>query len=160
MLRVGPLLTLASPVGAPASKDSAIGKSSKPALPPFSSKLLSRRPPQDLSSDLPGQTTTLLPDGSLLNIGGLAGDGPVTAVVVPARSEIKGDPVHIQRARAWHTATMLPNGNILILGGIGGQTEKWPTVRRCSIQKQERLMNRNYNMLYFSIDNVLVIDFN
>ena len=123
-LGVGPQLTLATAdrgllrketpeiakrVAAPRSN------SIKSVRPPFTSKLLSKRPAQDASAQvsLPGQTATSLPDGRILKIGGLQEDGPASIALI-------GDlRFQLQRARAWHTATMLPDGNVLIVGGIG-----------------------------------------
>jgi len=66
-----------------------------------------------------GQTTTLLPDGHRLELGGNGPDGP-TAV---ARSGTAVLPAQMHFARAWQTATMLPTGQVLILGGIGRDGE-------------------------------------
>ena len=91
---------------------------------PFISKLLSKRPVQDQTTDarIPGQTITTLPDGRLLKTGGLEPQGPVSTVTieVPGTATSSVEPMRLQRSRAFHTATMLPDGKILILGGIGG----------------------------------------
>lgn len=120
VLGFGPLLTLAAPAEKRINDSSRVaarafapnGEASKPAKPPFNSKLLSRRPLQNEGA-VPGQTATLLPDGRVLKIGGLEDDGPMSAAL------IEGSSIHVQFARAWHTATMLPDGTILIVGGMG-----------------------------------------
>jgi YD repeat-containing protein len=67
-----------------------------------------------------GQTATLLPDGSLLLVGGLGQTGPVTT----AFTETPGSnrPTRLETVlnvpRAWHTSTLLPDGNVLVLGGL------------------------------------------
>jgi hypothetical protein len=68
-----------------------------------------------------GQSSTLLPDGRLLVIGGQGPSGPLaTAGIKDAQTasitQVSGQ---LQYARAWHTATLLPDGTILVLGGVG-----------------------------------------
>jgi YD repeat-containing protein len=68
-------------------------------------------------ANAPGQTATLLSDGTILLLGGER--SPATAQVFdPAAgtSRAVGRP---GMPRAWHTATMLPDGRVLIAGGIG-----------------------------------------
>ena len=68
---------------------------------------------------LAGQTSTLLPDGRLLVVGGQDSDGP-TATVAIAESqtgELVPLPFVLRQARAWHSATMLPDGRVLVAGG-------------------------------------------
>jgi RHS repeat-associated protein len=68
-----------------------------------------------------GQTTTLLPDGRLLLIGGEGADGPrADTVIRDARTgETVELPSVLHQARAWHSATMLPDGRVLVVGGVG-----------------------------------------
>src|SRR5262249_47737809 len=67
-----------------------------------------------------GESTTLLPDGRLLRIGGMGADGPQTgAIFTDARTGEAFQAVGtISRPRSWHTATLLPNGNVLLVGGL------------------------------------------
>jgi RHS repeat-associated protein len=147
VLGVGPLLTLAAPVdglvrssskpAASARDFGAKNEASKPAKLAFTSNLLSRRPAQNQSSQdtLPGQTTTILPDGRLLKLGGLEPAGPAGDGVI-------GDShVQLQHSRAWHTATMLPDGRVLIVGGIGanGQVVEQPEIFNSETQSSELL---------------------
>lgn len=70
---------------------------------------------------LAGQTSTLLPDGRLLVVGGQDNEGP-TATVAIAESqtgELVPLPFVLRQARAWHSATMLPDGRVLVAGGEG-----------------------------------------
>jgi RHS repeat-associated protein len=66
-----------------------------------------------------GQTSTLLPGGRELLIGGEAQGGAVGSVAIVGG----GVPTPLSRGlmhpRAWHTATMLPDGRVLVHGGIG-----------------------------------------
>jgi RHS repeat-associated protein len=126
---VNPLLTLAAPGDGSLNSSSitaarVLGAKSEPLKPvAFTSKFLSKRPPQTASGigSFPGQTHTLLSDGRILTIGGLEQDGPVdTAVIEDSHAQLgSAISVHLQRARAWHTSTMLPDGRVLIAGGMG-----------------------------------------
>jgi RHS repeat-associated protein len=64
-----------------------------------------------------GQSTTLLPDGRWLLIGGEQSRGavvlkdPVTGALTPLRATPAVP-------RAWHTATLLADGSVLLLGGV------------------------------------------
>ena len=68
-----------------------------------------------------GQTSTLLPDGRWLTIGGEGKDGLLAGVGVKDQrtGTLHSVPGKLHYARAWHTATLLPDGTVLILGGIG-----------------------------------------
>jgi RHS repeat-associated protein len=71
-----------------------------------------------------GQSTTLLPDGNLLLVGGFGPDGrPLADVVVfdVQRNELRSHAI-LSFPRSWHTATVLPDGTVLILGGIGADS--------------------------------------
>jgi RHS repeat-associated protein len=66
-----------------------------------------------------GQSQTLLPNGSLLLVGGQASNAAVNTVFFQnvksgSRSEASGVILH---ARAFHSATLLPSGSVLIFGG-------------------------------------------
>jgi RHS repeat-associated protein len=70
---------------------------------------------------LPGQTATLLPDGSTLLLGGRGTAGALSAAAVePAGGTETPLPSGLGHARYGHTATVLPNGTVLVLGGVGG----------------------------------------
>jgi RHS repeat-associated protein len=69
---------------------------------------------------LDGQSQTLLPDGSLLLVGGQASNAAVNTVFFQnvrsgSRTEASGAILH---ARAFHSATLLPSGSVLIFGGV------------------------------------------
>jgi RHS repeat-associated protein len=77
-----------------------------------------------------GQTTTLLPNGKLLLIGGESASGVVVTVAVKdpkseVTTELKAGLLH---ARAWHTATLLPDGTVLVFGGVDGAKNLVPAV--------------------------------
>lgn len=73
------------------------------------------------AADPQGQTTTLLPDGRWLVLGGQS-SGVVSrsaAVVDPATGKTTVLATAMTDARTGHTATMLPDGTVLIIGGRG-----------------------------------------
>jgi RHS repeat-associated protein len=82
-------------------------------------KLIYRKLSQN-SGQAEGQTTTLLPGGRLLLVGGIGPDGQVVPSTISdprtGESVLLADK---SLARAWHSATMLPDGRVLIIGGIG-----------------------------------------
>jgi RHS repeat-associated protein len=71
--------------------------------------------------ELTGQTSTLLPDGRLLLVGGQGTDGPKATVAIkdPRSGDVMPLSVGLNTPRAWHSATMLPDGRVLIVGGKG-----------------------------------------
>jgi len=78
--------------------------------------------PQNTANSIPGQSTTLLPDGQWLLLGGELSDGrPLSAAQIwnPRTGAVTPLATELQLARAYHSATMLPDGTILIFGGIG-----------------------------------------
>jgi hypothetical protein len=66
-----------------------------------------------------GQSSTLLPDGRLLLLGGENSNGAVSTAAI--RDPRTGVATNLKRgllhARFGHTATLLPNGMVLIFGG-------------------------------------------
>jgi len=95
-------------------------KSTRPAKPrrPF-------MPARSQTGVLTGQTSTLLPDGRLLIVGGQDSDGPKTTISIndPRTGDVFPMTVALNQARAWHSATMLPNGRVLIVGGTGADNK-------------------------------------
>lgn len=79
-------------------------------------------PPRQVQIPEPveGQTSTPLPDGGVLRIGGWEADGPTTSLTVTnsRTGRVKSLP-NMRDARAFHTATMLPDGRVFIFGGVG-----------------------------------------
>ena len=74
------------------------------------------------TAPLVGSSSTLLPDGRLLTVGGQNDDGQVVATLStkdPLTGAVSalGHPLHFPRAA--HTATVLPDGTVLVLGGVG-----------------------------------------
>ncbi|HEV8441136.1 MAG TPA: RHS repeat-associated core domain-containing protein [Methylomirabilota bacterium] len=76
---------------------------------------------QDHVAHVPGQTWTLLPDGTFLVLGGLGPAGPLTAAALYDSHSglVRPLPFGLGHGRAWHTATLVPDGSVLIVGGIG-----------------------------------------
>src|SRR6185369_4962643 len=82
---------------------------------PKPERLRLNKPVQTPAPD--GQTSTLLPDGRVLVIGGVGAES--TAVINdPVTGERLPLP-NLDEARAWHSATMLPDGRVFIFGGTG-----------------------------------------
>jgi RHS repeat-associated protein len=69
---------------------------------------------------LAGQSSTLLPNGNVLLLGGMRNDVPVTDAITWDPHAKTSMPLAsgLSEARAWHTATLLPNGKVLVLGGV------------------------------------------
>src|SRR5205085_2597941 len=132
ILGVSPLLTLAASMQSASLK--AVGTtlagtpgnaraSRSPLKPSVIAKLRAIRLPQNAqpANGIIGQSTTLLPDGRLLKVGGLGQDELLSAATIidPRTNQSVQAVQSLQRARAWHTATVLPDGTVLILGGVG-----------------------------------------
>jgi RHS repeat-associated protein len=76
---------------------------------------------QSQATSLPGQSSTLLPDGEVLLLGGIETKGPVASAALcdPQTGKITPIASNLHEPRAWHTATLLPDGRVLVFGGIG-----------------------------------------
>jgi RHS repeat-associated protein len=71
--------------------------------------------------EIAGQTSTLMPDGRILLIGGESPQGPSGTISLSdpqtgAVTQVKGT---LLIPRSWHSATLLPDGTVFILGGVG-----------------------------------------
>jgi RHS repeat-associated protein len=106
------------------------------------------------SESVPGQSSTLLPDGEILLLGGEGPQGPVSTAILknPATGASTTLKTGLIQARAGHTATLLPNGTVLIFGGIGtsGKIESFtelfdPTAQRFSKFPSTNLAPRAYH---------------
>ena len=71
--------------------------------------------------EIPGQTSTLMPDGKLLLIGGEGTQGPSGAISLsdPQTGAVTQLKAALLIPRSWQSATLLPDGTVFILGGIG-----------------------------------------
>src|SRR6267154_4312317 len=77
---------------------------------------------QEQASSTPaGQSSTLLPDGHILHMGGNGSGGIQSTISMedPETHSARILEAHLLRARSGHTATLLPDGTVLILGGLG-----------------------------------------
>jgi len=82
------------------------------------------------ATEVTGQTSTLMRDGSLLIIGGQGADG-VSATIGLKESGAGNETrfiAKLHQARAWHSATMLPNGRVLVVGGVGANGQLVPSI--------------------------------
>src|SRR5260370_21505111 len=69
-----------------------------------------------------GESVTLLPDGTILLLGGEGKNGmPGKSAAIKTPTTGKSEPLTsgLNLGRAFHTATVLPDGSVLVLGGIG-----------------------------------------
>lgn len=92
----------------------ASGKAPKPQVSPANGTA-------QIAANFSGQSQTILPDGSQLQLGGLGPAGVTKAAFITnpnagSRSQISSS---LLNARAFHSATLLPNGTVLIFGGVG-----------------------------------------
>lgn len=77
--------------------------------------------PQSVATALPGQTSTVLPNGDQLLLGGQGSHGPVTTAAIKSSTTgiVLKLPTGLSHARAFHSASLLPNGKVFIVGGVG-----------------------------------------
>lgn len=129
-LVLGPCLLLAHAValgarkaGANSSRTSSKAAKVKPAVANVV-RFMRVPTPQD-ETVAPGQSSTLMPDGRWLLLGGQGQDGALRgAYVKDARNgALQQLSNGLQHARAGHSATLLPDGTVLILGGVGAGGE-------------------------------------
>jgi RHS repeat-associated protein len=80
----------------------------------------SSRPHEAPSAVKPAQSSTLLPDGQILLLGGLGADHkPVAdAYLMDRAGKTQKIAAQLHAPRAGHTATVLPDGTVLIFGGV------------------------------------------
>src|SRR5216684_592727 len=73
------------------------------------------------AGEVTGQTSTLLPDGRFLIVGGQETEGAKATVAItdPRTGEVSPLSIKLHEARAWHSATMLPDGRVMVIGGKG-----------------------------------------
>jgi RHS repeat-associated protein len=69
----------------------------------------------------PGQTTTLMPDGRSLILGGEGSESRVLVWDPVRRTTVPGGALN--HPRAWHTTTLLPDGTLLVFGGVDADGE-------------------------------------
>jgi RHS repeat-associated protein len=90
------------------------------------------RPQGTAPSSVVGQTSTLLPSGKLLLLGGEGPRGIVSTAAIrdPTSGITTPLPNGLSFSRAWHTATLLPDGTIFVFGGIGTDGQVVSTAER------------------------------
>jgi hypothetical protein len=79
---------------------------------------------QTAATTLVGASSTLLPDGRWLTLGGADVSGPLSkAFLKISKNASSSSPISgLLHPRAWHTATVLPDGSVFIFGGLGTRT--------------------------------------
>ncbi len=94
--------------------------------------LIPARPQGTTTLPIVGQTSTLLPSGKLLLMGGQGSAGILATISIkdPQTGITTPLPNELLFPRAWHTATVLPDGTILVVGGIGPDGHDVTTVER------------------------------
>ena len=99
-----------------------------PVVPGGRSASPQARTPESLG----GQTTTRLPDGRLLRLGGEDSNGATwkASLFDPSTQTTFTLAGRMFEARAWHTATILPDGGVLIVGGRGATGEPLSSAER------------------------------
>jgi hypothetical protein len=87
----------------------------------FDPQTNSWKPVAPLASERAEHTTTLLPDGTVLVVGGVssAGDAPIATSERYDPATDRWTVASAPTARAGHTATLLPDGTVLVVGGKG-----------------------------------------
>jgi len=74
---------------------------------------------------LPGESSTLLPDGRRLLVGGEgpAGMQNTLAIWDPSTGTTTEISATLHSPRGWHTASILPDGSVVILGGLDANNQ-------------------------------------
>ncbi|HKR21392.1 MAG TPA: kelch repeat-containing protein [Pyrinomonadaceae bacterium] len=96
----------------------ALSRKMEGARGPKHERLRRTRPIQNLAPE--GQSITMLPDGRLLILGGVAAEGTLSTASLSDPLTGQTFPLsNMREARAWHSATVLPDGRVFIFGGTG-----------------------------------------
>ena len=128
MVLIAPLLPLAFAGERAPSAHRLANRTPPPAAPVKRLASPKTKPPQVVMQQgvpqvAPGQSATLLADGSWLLTGG-EGELMASAAIVDAQTgEIRTLNSKLRYPRTTHSATVLPNGTVLILGGVGSSNE-------------------------------------
>jgi RHS repeat-associated protein len=98
----------------------------RPSIPSIpTSRMAHPRSPQQANvpvrEEIAGQTSTIMPDGRILLIGGEGPQGPSGTINLsdPQTGVITQLKDALLIPRSWHSATLLPDGTIFIFGGVG-----------------------------------------
>jgi hypothetical protein len=86
--------------------------------------------PEGVVARLPGQSATMLSDGSLLLLGGKNAHGVSSAAYIQQATAKTHLASHMHIARAWQSAAVLPDGTIAIMGGVGSNGKQVGTIER------------------------------
>src|SRR5580765_1392470 len=111
------------------------------------------------------QSSTLLPDGQTLLLGGFGGDHkPVAdAYLVDRTGKIQKIAAQLQVPRAGHTATVLPDGTVLVFGGVNASggivslAEIYDPVARNFSSVSTRLVPRAFHSATLLTDGTLLV---
>ncbi|MBZ5520893.1 MAG: Ig-like domain-containing protein [Acidobacteriia bacterium] len=160
----------ARPVGAPAmAKPSARPHqlSARLHLPVLNRASGYQLPVQEQPSPVrPSQSSTLLPDGEILLLGGFdASQRPTAdAYLVDNSGKARKIPAQLEVPRAGHTATVLPDGTVFIFGGVNAsgkvvsKAELYdPVARSFSPASPTRLIPRAFHSATLLTDGTMLI---
>lgn len=113
---------------------SAVGQLPALAAAPTASGVLALGYPS-APATIRGQSTTLLPDGRWLLLGGEGKNHKALALATVIAPDGKSQvlPVQLATVRTSHSATLLPDGTVLIIGGTDGAGEVISTLQRFDI---------------------------
>lgn len=123
------------------------------------------RTQETLSTVKQSQSSTLLPDGQILLLGGFGADRkPVAdAYLVDRSGKTQKIPAQLQAPRAGHTATVLPDGTVLVFGGVNASgdivstSELYDPVARTFTSISTRLIPRAFHSATLLTDGTLLI---
>ena len=125
----------------------------------------SSRPQETPSAVKPAQSSTLLPDGQILLLGGLGADHkPVAdAYLMDRAGKTQKIAAQLHAPRAGHTATVLPDGTVLIFGGVNasgdtiGAAEIYDPAAQNFSPVSSRLVPRAFHSATLLTDGTLLI---
>jgi RHS repeat-associated protein len=123
------------------------------------------RPQETQSAVKQSQSSTLLPDGQILLLGGLGADHkPVAdAYLVDRTGKAQKLAAQLHAPRAGHTATVLPDGAVLVFGGVNATgnmvtaAEIYDPLARSFSSVSTRLVPRAFHSATLLTDGTLLI---
>jgi RHS repeat-associated protein len=99
-----------------------------------------------VQQDLPGQSSTVLADGSILTLGGTVATDTTTRALLNNQPLSPG----LGKARGFHSSTQLPDGRVLVFGGLDRtglvtQPEVYDAVARAFHEDDVQLQTRAFH---------------